>query len=545
MSTILKSCGRLGIPRSSSSSPLKLHIIHDIRQSHLSYCVHFKHRYRLHGTYHNRFTFATASQQSQSQKEDEEQEESDTDSEEISANDGEADEDDDEYDDDDEQDEEGDDVDDEDELTESQKFLIQYRKSQGLHYTPKDDSEFRYKPIPRVPGPSPFVNHDYKRPSVARYPSIQHIELPVSSMQPLGGNPEIWIHNSNATKKAIYKLSPDIFNQDVRVDLLWRCVRYEQHKKKHFTWHLVKHRGEIKGSGKKKRPQKGTGKSRQSDFKAPHCIRGGKAHGRRPRSVETQLKKMIYWKGIKVALTARYQEGDLYLWEDFVLPRLQKPDYLRNIELYESEQVNKHAELGDALVPVEELDWNDNTKLYYDVYKTRQMLNKWGWLKPQLHARCNNNKVFNKILSAKRTGNIVDILEAMPISDFQWDFLKEEDQLVDQTIPTVLLVHDGYLHRDFVGAVHRTNGLDLMCWDEIVGEYKKDMGVWRHIPKMGVNRLLKYKKIVFSVNALKLLQNAIGIEAEVERWNYYAELNRIRQDDEKKDAFPKQKQQIF
>ena len=237
-----------------------------------------------------------------------------------------------------------------------------------------------------------------------------------------------------------------------------------------------------------------------------------------------------------MALTARYQEGDFYVWEDFVLPRLEKPEYLKDVELYQKEGVNKHPELGDALISIDELDWNDNTKLYYDVYKTRQMLNKWGWLKPQMHERINNNKTFNKIMNAKKSGNIVDILEAMPIADFEWDFLKEEDELIDHTIPTVLMVHDGFLHNDFKMAMERVHGIELMPWNEIVGEWTGDHK--RHTPKLGVHKLLKYKKIVFSVTALKSLEERIGIEAEVERWNYYAALNRIRQDEKARDAFP-------
>jgi len=426
-------------------------------------------------------------------------------------------------------------------LSESDKFLIHYRKSQGLQYAPSADSEFVYKPLPRMPGPSPFINQDYKRLSVAKYHGLETLELPVSSVMPLGGIPEIWVHSSNATKRSIYQLSPDLFNQDVRIDLLWRCVRYERHKNVHWTWYIARHRGEIWGSGKKLRQQKGTGRARMSDGKAPQFRGGGKAHGRRPKSMESYLKKYSYHKGIKIALTARYQEGDLFLWDDFVLPRLERPEYLRNLELYEKERVNKHPELGEALVPIDELDWNDNTKLYYDVYRTRQMLNKWGWLKPQLYERVNDHKTFRKIMSAKKVGNIVDILEAMPIAEFEWDFLKEEDEMVDHCIPTVLLIHDGYVQPEFERAVSRVHGVDLMEWKDIVGDTTGDGK--RHTPRMGVFRLLKYKKIVFSVTALKNLEQAIGIEAEVERWNYYAQLNRIRQSERARDAFPKEQAQ--
>ena len=119
--------------------------------------------------------------------------------------------------------------------------------------------------------------------------------------------------------------------------------------------------------------------------------------------------------------------------------------------------------------------------------------------------------------------------------DFEWDFLKEEDELIDHTIPTILMIHDGYLHDDFVQAIERVNGIDLMCWDQIYGYTQNDGS--RHTPNMAIFRLLKYKKIVFSLNALKCLEDQIGIESEVERWNYYAQLNRITQNEQARDAF--------
>eukprot|EP01083_Nonionella_stella_P021464 59503_1 len=547
MATLLKRCARL-------CSSNKSHILHDVRYSCITYSTALQTHTHDNQNIPRNSTFSYSSQNvdpSRNQQnatdiehDEEEAEEEEDQDETIDSKDSTESEEDEDEDDELETDEDASDDESEDkhELTEAQKFLIKYRTSQGLQYEPHNDSEFVYKPIPRVPGPSPFINHDYKRQSVAKYQSIETLQLPISSVQPLGGQPEIWVHSSNATKRSIYKLSSDMFNQDVRIDILWRCVRYEYHKKRHWTWHIVKHRGEVRGTGKKLRKQKGTGKARMSDMKAPQCKGGGQAHGRRPRSVETNLKQHIYRKGIKIALSARYQEGDLYVFEDFVLPRLQKPEYLTNMELYQKENVNKHPELGDALVPIDELDWNENTKLYYDVYRTRQMLNKWGWLKPQLYERVNNNKAFHRIINAKKSGNIVDILESMPIADFEWDFLKEEDELMDHTIPTVLMIHDGTLNNEFKCAMDRVQGVDLMHWEELMGDINGDGS--RHVPKMGVFRLLKYKKIVFSVGALKSLEDRIGVEADIKRWNYYALLNRIRQDEESRDAFSNHKKTV-
>jgi len=87
------------------------------------------------------------------------------------------------------------------------------------------------------------------------------------------------------------------------------------------------------------------------------------------------------------------------------------------------EPPNPHPELPN-LVPISTLENDANTKLYQDVERTRQMLKRWGWLKPQIYDRVKDYKTYEIISNAKRSGNIVDILEAMPIADFGWDFLK-------------------------------------------------------------------------------------------------------------------------
>jgi len=86
------------------------------------------------------------------------------------------------------------------------------------------------------------------------------------------------------------------------------CVLY---RKKGWTWHIVKHRGEVRGSGRKLRPQKKTGRARISDGKAPQCRGGGAGHGIRPMDHSIKLNVETRELGYKIALTARYQEGKL------------------------------------------------------------------------------------------------------------------------------------------------------------------------------------------------------------------------------------------
>jgi len=171
-------------------------------------------------------------------------------------------------------------------------------------------------PLPRVPGPNPLVNPMYKRRQ--KYTSIKDIKLPLSVVQPPGGHPEVWVHNSEGRKLTIMKLSPDLFNQPPRNDILCRCIKFETNRAIGMTWHIVRTRGEIAGSTRKIRQQKGTGRARHGDKKAPCFVGGGKAHGRRPKDYTSKLNKKIRWLGLKVALSTRYREGDFYLFDDFI-----------------------------------------------------------------------------------------------------------------------------------------------------------------------------------------------------------------------------------
>ncbi|ETO10867.1 ribosomal protein L4/L1e [Reticulomyxa filosa] len=286
------------------------------------------------------------------------------------------------------------------------------------------------------------------------------------------------------------------------------------------------------------------------DGRAPQFTKGGKAHAKRPKDWSTQLPRKIYQLGLKIALTARYREGDFFIWEDLRLPRLRVPrDVFRALFLILKKKkkkrggihclqfapytnwsdVDKHVELQN-LVPVEMLDWNESTKLYQDVARTRQMLKNWGWLKPYIQEKVNDKQTHSIIAEAKRSGNIVDMLEAMPISQFGWEFLKEEDELEDVVIPSVLIIHHGYVDPEFDENLKRVKGVDLVSTDELL-DVKPVMG-------MAVTKLLKYKKIVITVEALRQIEDIVTIEREVEKWNYFADLNKLEQDENLPDAFP-------
>lgn len=65
-----------------------------------------------------------------------------------------------------------------------------------------------------------------------------------------------------------YTLGGDIFDVPIRRDILHRVVRWQLAKRQQGT-HKTKGRSEVRGGGRKPRPQKGSGKSRQGTIRAP------------------------------------------------------------------------------------------------------------------------------------------------------------------------------------------------------------------------------------------------------------------------------------
>jgi large subunit ribosomal protein L4 len=73
----------------------------------------------------------------------------------------------------------------------------------------------------------------------------------------------------------------------------------------------TKTRGEVQGSTRKTRRQKGIGAARQGAIRAPHHRHGGIAFGPKPRSYAQALPKMVRRLAIRSALSAKVGDGEL------------------------------------------------------------------------------------------------------------------------------------------------------------------------------------------------------------------------------------------
>ncbi len=117
----------------------------------------------------------------------------------------------------------------------------------------------------------------------------------------------------------------DVIGSDRKVTLdlpepkesvLHEVVAWQLAKRRRGTA-ATKTRGMMTGSTAKIWPQKGTGRARHGDRKAPIFVGGGTVFGPQPRDYSYTLPKRVRRLGLQMAIAARAQAGKLTLVESF------------------------------------------------------------------------------------------------------------------------------------------------------------------------------------------------------------------------------------
>ena len=90
----------------------------------------------------------------------------------------------------------------------------------------------------------------------------------------------------------------------------------------------TKERGEITGSRRKIRKQKGSGMARVGDIKNPIFRGGGRTFGPKPRDYDNKLNKKVKRLARKSALTYKAKDNNIIVLEDFTLDTPKTKEYL-------------------------------------------------------------------------------------------------------------------------------------------------------------------------------------------------------------------------
>jgi len=129
---------------------------------------------------------------------------------------------------------------------------------------------------------------------------------------------ELWICDLMTNQKLEKaNLEQSVFGVPAYRDIVNSVVRCQRAKMRAGTA-KSKTISEISGSGRKVRPQKGSGRARAGHSRPPHWKGGVKAHGPKPRDYSFKLNKKVIALGLKVVLSAKYRESKLFIVNDLI-----------------------------------------------------------------------------------------------------------------------------------------------------------------------------------------------------------------------------------
>ena len=129
----------------------------------------------------------------------------------------------------------------------------------------------------------------------------------------------------------VAELDPTVFAHPIRRDILHLCVVHHLDSLRQGSAN-TKTRAEVRGSGRKIRPQKGSGKARLGDGQSPMLVGGGVAFGPKPRNFATKLPRKVIQMGMRVALSARVKEHNLRIVESLEWTHTKTGDMARRLD---------------------------------------------------------------------------------------------------------------------------------------------------------------------------------------------------------------------
>lgn len=137
---------------------------------------------------------------------------------------------------------------------------------------------------------------------------------------------ELSILNKDGKAGKKVKLSDDIYGIEPNDHAIYLDVKQQLANKRQGT-SKSKERGEITGSTKKIKKQKGTGTARAGSIKSPVFRGGGTIFGPKPRNYSFKLNKKLKTLARCSALSYKVKQGQLQVVEDITLDAPKTKDF--------------------------------------------------------------------------------------------------------------------------------------------------------------------------------------------------------------------------
>lgn len=169
--------------------------------------------------------------------------------------------------------------------------------------------------------------------------------------------PAVDVKNIKGKKVATIDLVENIFNVPIKSSVLHEVVTMQLANRRSGTA-SVKHRSDVQGSSRKLFRQKGTGRARRGDIKAPLLRGGGVVFGPDGRKYAFKVPKKVRKLALKMALSSKLQANDLIVLDKFELKQIKTKDVVALLSglkltnaLIVTAEKNENLELSSRNVP--------------------------------------------------------------------------------------------------------------------------------------------------------------------------------------------------
>jgi large subunit ribosomal protein L4 len=140
---------------------------------------------------------------------------------------------------------------------------------------------------------------------------------------------ELAVYNSKGDKTGkTVSLDEGIFGIEPNDHVIWLDVKRYRNAQRQGT-HKSKERGEIAGSTRKIKKQKGTGTARAGSIKNPLFKGGGRVFGPRPRSYDIKLNKKVTRLARKSALSYKAKDAEIMVIDDLNIGTARTRDFVQ------------------------------------------------------------------------------------------------------------------------------------------------------------------------------------------------------------------------
>ncbi|MGD8290399.1 MAG: 50S ribosomal protein L4 [Desulfobacterales bacterium] len=191
--------------------------------------------------------------------------------------------------------------------------------------------------------------------------------------------PVIDVQNIEGKQISQVELADDVFAIPVKPSVLHEVVTMQLSNRRSGTA-AVKHRSDVRGSGKKLFRQKGTGRARRGDIKSPLLRGGGVVFGPDKRNYSYRVPKKVRKLALKMALSSKLLENELVVLDQFELDEIKTKKFagvLKTLKLKNAlivtEKPNDNLELSARNVPNVKVLRSEGLNVY-DILKYRMLV---------------------------------------------------------------------------------------------------------------------------------------------------------------------------